>query len=260
MSDAPLILRSPLLDASGFAHGFSTRVGGVSVGPYASMNVGWALGDDPRAVEENHQLLAAAIGHARAALRLATQVHGASVLDTDVVTRDRRSEPPGSGHDALVARTAGVAVGVRTADCVPILVADPATGAVAAIHAGWRGVVAAVVPAALEVLAPDRATRGRLLAVIGPHIRPDRFEVGQDVAEQIARASDASVVLPRSPRPHVDLARAIRVQLERAGLDASRIDDVGGCTLGEPERFHSHRRDGERSGRMLSVIVARAAG
>ena len=258
MTDAP-VLRSKLLEAAGFAHGFSTRLGGVSVGPYASMNLGWSVGDDPRAVEENHQLLAAAIGHERSALRLATQVHGASVLDADAVGRDRRSEPPGTGHDALVAREKGIAVGVRTADCVPILVADPATGAVAAIHAGWRGVVAGVVPSALDVLAPDRETRGRLLAVIGPHIRVDRFEVGQDVADRIAGASDASVVRSGGAKPHVDLARAIRIQLERAGLSAANVDDVGGCTLSDAERFHSHRRDGERSGRMLSVIVARGS-
>jgi YfiH family protein len=252
------ILRSALLTAAGVAHGFSTRVGGVSVGPYASMNLGWSVGDDPRAVEENHQRLAAAVGHERTALRLATQAHGPAVLDTDATSRDRRSEPPGTGHDALVARRQGVAVGVRTADCVPVLVANPATGAVAAIHAGWRGVVAGVVPAALEVLAPDASARGGLVAAIGPHIRVDRFEVGADVAKQIADASDASVIVPREPRPHVDLARAIRIQLERAGLDAKNIDDVGGCTLAEPERFHSHRRDGEKSGRMLSVIVAGA--
>jgi YfiH family protein len=253
---SPTVLRSALLDAAHVAHGFSTRLGGVSVGPYASMNLGWSVGDDPRAVEENHQLLAAAVGHERAALRVATQVHGAKVLDTDVVGRDRKSEPPGTGHDALVARASGVAIGVRTADCVPILVADPQTGAVAAIHAGWRGIVNGVIDQALDVLAPDRSTRATLIAAIGPHIRVDRFEVGDDVAAQIVAASDASVLVASTPRPHVDLARAVRIQLERAGFDASHIDDVGGCTLAEPERFHSHRRDGERSGRMLSVIVA----
>lgn len=257
MSETP-VLRSALLDAANIAHGFSTRLGGVSVGPYASMNLGWSVGDDPRAVEENHQRLAAAVGHDRASLRLATQVHGANVLDADRVTRDRKSEPPGSGHDALVARQGGVAIGVRTADCVPVLVADSATGAVAAIHAGWRGIVLGVIESALDALAPDRSTRGSLIAAIGPHIRADHFEVGQDVAKQIADASDASVVIARTPRPHVDLARAIRLQLERAGVRSSQIDDVGGCTLAEPERFHSHRRDGDRSGRMLSVIVARS--
>lgn len=251
------ILRSALLTRHGFPHGFSTRLGGVSVGPYASMNLGWTVGDDPRAVEENHQILAAALGVDRSALRLATQVHGASVLDTDAAPRDRRSEPPGTGHDALVARAEGVAVGVRTADCVPILVADPQTGAVLVIHAGWRGLVAGVVPAALEVLAPDGAARARLVACIGPHIRVEGFEVGEDVAAKIAGASDASAIVAASPRPHADLAKAVRVQLARAGLVEANVDDVGGCTLAEPERFHSHRRDGERSGRMLSVIAAR---
>ncbi len=251
------ILRSALLARHGFLHGFSTRLGGVSVGPYASMNLGWTVGDDPRAVEENHQILAAEIGVDRSALRLATQVHGAAVLDTDAAPRDRRSEPPGTGHDALVARAADVGVGVRTADCVPILVADPERGAVAAIHAGWRGVVAGVVPAAIEVLAPDHASRARLVACVGPHIRAERFEVGADVASQIAAASEPATITSGGTRPHADLAHAVLVQLVRAGLAEANVDDVGGCTLGEPERFHSHRRDGERSGRMLSVIVAR---
>jgi YfiH family protein len=194
-------------------------------------------------------------------------VHGAGVLEVlsldEGARRERSSEPPlpdgtRRGHDALVAREEGLAVGVRTADCVPILVADPSSGAVAAIHAGWRGVVAGVIPSAIEVLCPSPAARGQLVAAIGPHIRAERFEVGRDVADAIAKVSDGSVVIAgATPKPHVDLARAVRVQLGRLGLDERRIDDVGGCTWQEAERFHSHRRDGERSGRMLSVVVAR---
>jgi hypothetical protein len=148
-------------------------------------------------------------------------------------------------------------VGVRTADCVPILVGDLESGAVLAIHAGWRGVVAGVVPAGLSKLG-GRA----LVAAIGPHIRGPSFEVGPDVKDQIAAAGGVDVVVGTSPagRPLVDLCRAIRAQLARAGVDEAHVDDVGGCTLTEPARFFSFRRDGQRSGRHLAVIVARSPG
>ncbi len=247
-----LVLRSDRLFAHGFAHGFTTRIGGVSEGPFASLNLARNVGDDPRAVEENHARLAAAVGYAQDALREASQVHGASVL---VGCRaESAAAQRACTADALVARESGIAVGVRTADCVPVLVADPDSGAVAAIHAGWRGVVAHVVARAVEALGGDPA---RLVAAIGPHIRLASFEVSSDVAAQIAAVSVPEVVEAREPRPHVDLARAVRVQIVRAGLVEANVDDVGGDSFAEAARFHSHRRDGERSGRQLSVIVAR---
>lgn len=250
-----LVVRSELLTRHGFPHGFATRVGGVSEGAFASLNLARNVGDDLAAVEENHRRLAGAVGYAIERLREATQVHGADVvlarIEQDAeATRARRA-------DALVSREAGLAVGVRTADCVPILVGDPTTGAVTAIHAGWRGVTGRVAERALDQLGGDRSS---LVAAIGPHIRLASFEVSDDVAVEIAAASEPGVVEARSPRPHVDLARAVRAQLVALGLVARNIDDVGGDTFAEADRFHSHRRDGERSGRQLSVIVARAAG
>jgi YfiH family protein len=247
-----VVLRSPLLDRHGFAHGFATRIGGVSEGAFASLNLARNVGDDAAAVLENHRRLALAIGYAPDRLREATQVHGADVVEARA---EQSAEETRAGRaDALIAREAGVAVGVRTADCVPILVADPASGAVAAIHAGWRGVVGRVIPGAIERLGGDR---GSLLAVIGPHIRLASFEVSDDVAAQIAGASSPDVVVPRDPRPHVDLVLAVREQLHALGIALWNFEDVGGDTFVEAQRFHSHRRDGERSGRQLSVIVAR---
>jgi YfiH family protein len=152
-----------------------------------------------------------------------------------------------------------VAVGVRVADCVPVLVADPSSGAVAAIHAGWRGVVAGVVRAGLDALCrAARSTPGELLCAIGPHIGAEAFEVGDDVARQIAAAAPdgARAVLARDPRPHVSLERAVASQLLAFGLTAGNIERVPGCTFSEPERFYSFRRDGSRSGRHLAAIVA----
>lgn len=242
-----MTLRSRLLEEHGFVHAFSTREGGVSVGAFASLNLGRTVGDDPAAVAENGRRFLAALGSPR--LFEASQVHGRDVVEVGAAPIDavRRVEA-----DALVARRAGDAVGVRTADCVPILLADVATGAVAAVHAGWRGVELRVVEVAVERLG-DPAS---LVAAIGPHIRLDAFEVSDEVAERIAAvAYGAEVVSARAPRPHVDLAAAIRAQLRRAGVE--RVDDVGGCTHAEPARFFSHRRDAGRTGRHLSAIVGR---
>jgi len=177
-------------------------------------------------------------------------VHGAAVVEVgaaDDVLGVRATEA-----DALITRTVGHAVAVRTADCVPILLADPKSGAVAAVHAGWRGVVARIAEAAVSRLGDP----SELVAAIGPHIRLAAFEVSDDVAAQIAEvAHGEQVVDERGPKPHVDLARTVRAQLLALGL--TRIDDVGGCTHREHTRFFSHRRDRGTTGRHLSAIVAR---
>ncbi len=191
------------------------------------------------------------------------QVHGGRVVEAE--------DAPGSEADALIARAAAgrVAVGIRVADCVPVLVGSLDTGDVAAIHAGWRGVVAGVVQTAIASLG-GRA----LVAAIGPCIGMCCFEVGRDVADEIARASPGvNVIVPRPPgdpivsllsipavmtdKVHVDLRAAVRAQLRAAGLDDEHIDDVPGCTRHEAARFHSFRRDGANSGRMLASIVTK---
>ncbi len=241
-----LAIRSALLDAHGFVHGFSLRTGGVSEGPFASLNLARTVGDDPAAVEENGRRFRAALGGAT--VYEVSQVHGRAVVEVteaDAVADVRRREA-----DGLVTRVSGWAVAVRTADCVPILLADPETGAVAAVHAGWRGVASGILEPAFARLG------GAPLAAIGPHIRLASFEVGPEVAEAIeAAAPGVEVTERREPRPHVDLAAAVRAQLE--GLGARAIDDVGGDTYADAARFFSHRRDAGRTGRHLSAIVAR---
>ena len=243
-----ITVRSSLFDAHGFEHGFSTRRGGVSVGPFESLDLARTVGDDPEAVAENTRRFERAIG-GPARLYEVSQVHGDTIVEvSDEPVLDVRTIEA----DGLLTRTAGAAVAVRTADCVPVLLADPKTGAVAAVHAGWRGVEARIVPLAVERLGHPT----RLLAVIGPHIRLDAFEVGPEIAERIAAVAHGEpVVEDRDPRPHVDLARTLRAQLARAGVE--RIDDVGGCTHAEADRFFSHRRDRGNTGRHLSAIVAR---
>ncbi len=151
--------------------------------------------------------------------------------------------------DALVSSVGDRPVGVRVADCVPVLVGHTGTGNVAAIHAGWRGVVAGVVGEAVRML--GGGPEGELVAAIGPCIGPCCFEVGREVGAQLGH-----VVREAGDKVFVDLRAAVRAQL--ASLGVHRVEDVPGCTKHEPERFHSFRRDGANSGRMLATIAPRS--
>jgi YfiH family protein len=219
-----VILRSALLEDAGFRHGFAER-------------------------SADADAIAEALGVSR--IIQVKQVHGSRTLEATAAS-------PEAEADAVVGRATRdpIAVGVRTADCVSVLVADVASGDVAAIHAGWRGVVAGVVQGAMSQLG-GRA----LLAAIGPCIGRCCFEVDRSIAEAIANASAGADVLFRleGDKAWVDLRAAVRAQLSASAREATRVvvDDIGGCTRHEPTRFHSFRRDGERSGRMLAAIRPR---
>lgn len=249
-------LTSERLAREGFRHAFFTRRGGASSGPYATLSFSLAAGDDPEAVEENHRRAATVLGIEPARLLYLSQVHGVEVVFAEPsLTRAACARIEG---DALLARDGQLACGVRSADCVPILLADPASGAVGAVHAGWRGVEAGIAGAAVAALA-EVGGAGRLVAAIGPHIGPRAFEVGEDVAARLVTASPRGDVVSREGgRIRVDLRAIVRAQLRAAGLPDDAIDDVHGCTYSEPERFHSYRRDGATSGRHLSAIVPRS--
>jgi polyphenol oxidase len=250
------VLRSELLVREGFAHGFSLRTGGVSRGPFQSLNLARTVGDSAEDVAENHLRLASAVGFDAGRLLEVTQVHGAAVLAISPGMSPVEARMVEA--DALVAAGGDAAVAVRVADCVPVLLADRRSGAVAAVHAGWRGCVAGVVARAMAALTRRTAAPPEVVAAIGPHIRVGAFEVGEDVGAQLAAAAPASqVVLRGAGQPRVDLARVVRAQLVAVGVAEASIEDVGGCTFAEPERFFSYRRDGQRSGRHLAVIRPR---
>jgi hypothetical protein len=216
------------------------------------------VGDAPSHVERNLALAGAILGVEKERICYLSQVHGKKV----VILTDpgvSREETTGREGDAVMSRHAHLACGVRTADCVPILLASPETGWVAAVHAGWRGAAQGIAREAVNEL--SRKGAGRVIAAIGPHISQEAFEVSSDVAEELRRASpDQDIVDSSGKRPHVDLRRMIRSQLEAAGLQPQDIDDVPGCTYLQPTRFFSFRREGRVSGRHLSAIVARAVG
>lgn len=228
----------------------------MSEGPYDSLNFSVNVGDEPERVQKNLVLAANALGVEAEKIFFLSQVHGADVVE--LLGNESRDAVLYRHGDAIWGRTSEVACSVRTADCVPVLVADRATGTVAAIHAGWRGAVAKVVTAAVEVLRSNGAGTD-LIAAIGPHISLDAFEVSEDVAEALESCSPEPGVTRRRPgqKPHVDLRKLVRAELVALGLVNDSVDDVPGCTVLEPERFFSFRRDGRESGRLLSAIVPR---
>jgi YfiH family protein len=253
MTDHAEFLESALLRGAGFRHAFFTRHGGVSVGAYSSLSFSVAAGDSEANVKHNLERAAAELGVAPSRIHFLSQVHGrvAHILSGDEV----QSELIQREGDALVSRAPGLACAVRSADCVPVLLADRRSGAVAAAHAGWRGAVAGIVSSAVDALRTI-APNPDLIAAIGPHISLAAFEVSEDVAQTLAFASRDPGIVDRSrAKPHVDLRRMLRAELHALGLAHGDIDDVRGCTVLQPEHFFSFRRDGKASGRHLSAIV-----
>lgn len=222
----------------------TTRVGGVSSRPYASLNLGAHVGDDPAAVAENRRRLGQALGLGQAPAWL-DQVHGCDVADADVPA----TAVPVA--DAAVARARGHACVVMTADCLPVLFCDRAGSVVAAAHAGWRGLAAGVLEA--TVTAMDVAPAA-ILAWLGPAIGPGAFEVGPEVrAAFVARdpAHAAAFAAGSGDRHYADLYTLARQVLAGCGVGA--VYGGGFCTFGERERFFSYRRDG-RTGRQASLV------
>jgi YfiH family protein len=246
---------STLLTHAGFRHAFFTRRGGVSSGPYASLSFSVAAGDTEECVSANLERAADALGVTAARVYYASQIHGAEALLIDG-SEDRR-KVLFCEADALVGQNPETAVGVRMADCLPILIGDRASGSVAAIHAGWRGLVRGVIASGIGALRRKTGAPGDLVASIGPHITGSAFEVSEDVADDLWRASPAEGVVERGsgPKPRVHLARIARAQLEEAGVAPDAIEVVAGCTFGDRDDFFSFRRDGPKSGRHLAAIV-----
>ncbi len=253
MSDA--ILTSRLLTQAGLRHGFTTRVGGVSTGPWASFNLSTLVDDDRHAVAANRRLWSRATGLAWEALVGLNQVHGAEVL---LVDRPPEALPPEHERrcDASVSDRPDVVLAVRTADCVPILLASREPAAVAAVHAGWRGTLDGVVARAVEALGEHFGCRpDGLLAAIGPCIGPEAFEVGPEVFEPFADRFDRTVALRSGGHLAVDLVAANRDWLGRAGLRPDRIESLDLCTFKRSDLFYSHRRDHGRTGRQMAFIT-----
>ncbi|MHB8873923.1 MAG: peptidoglycan editing factor PgeF [Myxococcaceae bacterium] len=238
-------------------HGFSTRHGGVSQGPYASLNLGLATPDERGRVVENHRLLAVAAGVDLSSLFTVSQVHGNRVLKAGGGTASPGEPPSPCGEaDALWTDAPGAAVGVRTADCVPVLIVDPAGRRVAAVHSGWKGTAARVAARAVEALVREGSRPGELLAAIGPSIRACCYQVSAEVAGQFGGLGPG-VVIDEGGALHLDLAIAVRRTLTDSGVSEQRVELLPDCTSCDPVRFFSHRRDRGTTGRQLSFAVCR---
>jgi YfiH family protein len=268
MPGGPVVVRIASLEEAlpGVLAVFSTRLGGVSRGPWLSLNVGYHVGDSPVDVTENRRRLFRALDLDPAALVTAGQVHGDTVALAAAPGRHERT-------DGLATRARGLVLSVFTADCVPIWLLDPRTPAAALIHAGWRGSLAGIAGRAVGLLASRLGVRpGNLVAAIGPSIGPCCYEVDPDVSAPAVRLWGPSVLTPPVPggKVRLDLWEVNRLVLTQAGLDPWRIHVSGLCTFCREDLFFSHRREVVRSarsgeaspsdGRMVALLRLGAGG
>ncbi len=250
---APRLLFSHHLRACGVRHAFTTRIGGYSRGPYASLNLGRGVDDDPEAVARNRALVRDALGLVGAHEVEAAQVHGAVVAVVGQAEAGRIIE----GADGLVTAGRGVVLAVHAADCVPLLLADPRRHVVAAVHAGWRGTAAGVSVEAVTVMADRFDCRPEdLRAAIGPCIGPCHYEVDDPVMARLRSWPWWEQVATPNARGRwqLDLRDATRRQLIDAGVPVTQIETLDWCTFEHPELFYSYRRDGT-TGRIAALVA-----
>lgn len=250
-----------LYGAVGVRIAFTGRKGGASAGPYAALNLGSHVSDDPCAVDENRARLASALGFPAASLVVPHQVHGDRLVCVDdVAARDLdgvRADLE-SGCDGVVCTACGVPVLLNFADCLPLVLVSP-TGAFSVVHAGWRGALAGIAGAAARRLARDDAAlaavpedaRCSLFNVyIGPYIHAAAFETSADVRDAFVARFGPSVA---PDERHIDLGQAVRADLVSAGVDPKRVCDAGICTFDRSDEYFSYRRSGGICGRHGAV-------
>ncbi len=257
VADPAMQIQAETLALSGIRHSFFTRHGGVSAGLYASLNGGVGSHDSAENVGENRARMAAALGVAPDCLLTAFQCHSPQV----VIAEGPWPQGARPRADAIVSRTRGLAIGITTADCGPILLADPTAKVIGAAHAGWRGALTGVVEATVEAMERLGAERGRVRAALGPMIRQNNYEVGPDLIARFAEAEAANerFFLPAARSGHAlfDLPAFIASRLDRVGV--GQFEDLRLCTYADPARFFSFRRTTHRGeadyGRHVNAIV-----
>ena len=255
--DKMRLCASSLAAIGGIAHGFFTRQGGVSGGIYASLNCGPGSNDDAASVHENRARVAEILGAKSSHLLTVFQKHSA----TAVIAKAPWEAGKTPEADALVTATPGLAIGVLTADCVPVLFCDGEARVVGAAHAGWRGALSGIVEATVEAMQKLGARPERIVAVIGPAISQRAYEVGTEYVERFLAEEPASAAFfatdDSSGEPHFDLPAYVDERLKRAGVGA--VSDLGFCTYCDESRLFSYRRSqhhGEPDyGRQISAIL-----
>lgn len=237
----------------GIAHGFLGRRGGVSTGVVAGLNVGTGSGDDPEVVAENVRRASEAVLPG-AALARVYQVHSADCVVAEPWPMDARPRA-----DALVTDRPGLLLGIVTADCAPVLLADSAAGVVGAAHAGWRGAIDGVTDAAIEMMEKLGARRERIVAAVGPCIAQASYEVDDGFRERFVvavRDNNRFFAIGPSGKPHFDLEAYVVARLAAAGI--GRVEAMAADTYASGDRFYSYRRATHRGegdyGRQFSLI------
>ncbi|CAM5375467.1 peptidoglycan editing factor PgeF [Streptomyces aurantiogriseus] len=231
---------------SGAHFAFTDRWGGVSAAPYEELNLGGAVGDDPGAVRTNRELAAKSLGLDPGLVVWMNQVHGKDVAEVDGPWGDR----PVPEVDAIVTARRGLALAVLTADCTPVLLADPAAGVVAAAHAGRPGMLAGVVPAAVRAMADLGAEPSRIVARTGPAVCGRCYEVPEAMRAEVAAVEPAAYAETSWGTPAVDVTAGVHAQLERLGVHDREQSPV--CTR-ESQNHFSYRRD-RTTGRLAGYV------
>ncbi|WP_405654041.1 peptidoglycan editing factor PgeF [Streptomyces sp. RK9] len=233
--------------ASGAHFAFTDRWGGVSAVPYEELNLGGAVGDDPESVRHNRAAVAENLGIDPARVVWMNQVHGRDVAVVDGPWADREEIP---AVDAVVTARRGVALAVLTADCTPVLLADPVAGVAAAAHAGRPGMVAGVVPAAVEAMVALGARPDRIVARTGPAVCGRCYEVPADMRADVAAVEPAAYAETSWGTPAVDVTAGVHAQLDRLGVRDREQSPV--CTRESGDHF-SYRRD-RTTGRLAGYV------
>ncbi len=244
------------LAAAGVCHGFFQRAGGVSEGVYASLNCGRGSNDLRDAVEENRARVAARLGAKPGLLIGPRQVHSAKA----VVAAGAWTPQDAPEADAVVTSIRGLAIGVLTADCAPILMADIEAGVIAAVHAGWKGAQAGIIESAIEAMESLGARPARVAAAIGPAISQAAYEVSPEFEAAFVTGAQANAqyfMQPEGGRPRFNLPAYVKDRLLRRGV--ANIQDIGACTYKNESNFFSYRRSVHRAepgyGRQISAIL-----
>ena len=252
-----MTVTAPTLALAGVRHAFFTRHGGVSNGLYATLNGGLGSHDNTAFITENRARMAQALGVEPHALLTSYQTHSPDVA---IVNTPWAAEARPRA-DAIVTRALGLAVGVTTADCGPILLADPVARVIGAAHAGWRGALTGIVEASVAAMKELGARPDRIVAALGPMIRQHNYEVGPDLIKRFAAEDAASerffAAAARDGHALFDLAGYIRERLSRAGV--RQVEDLALCTYSDAAQFFSFRRSTHKGesdyGRHVSAIV-----
>lgn len=260
VNGVPFLTSDGFTAAGGAVHGFSTRLGGVSEGIFASLNLSTTRGDDPDRVRENYRRFCAAIGADVSHVVMTHQVHGTvirTVGANDVKNDLCRQEEPAC--DGLITDVPGLALAVFTADCIPILLYDPVKRVIAAVHAGWRGTAGNIAGKAARQMQTDYSCRpGDILAAIGPGISACCFETHADVPDAMTAAlgelAASHMISLENGKFRVDLKGINAGLLERVGLEPDHIEISSDCTACLPEKYWSHRITQGRRGNQAAMI------